>query len=334
MTSSKPSVSIVGAGAIGGWLAGVLDAGGMDVRLLARGATLAAIRTDGLRLRTGGQTQVLRLAAADRPQDLGPADYLVLAVKTQALPDLGAQLAPLVGPHTAVITAMNGLQWWFGDGLPSLCQAPLQAVDPQGALARLYPPSRVIGCVVHATSAAVAPGIVEVIGTDRLIFGEACGEGSPRLDRLVEACRTGGVATQASADIRLDIWRKLWGNMCMNPLSALTGATTGRLLDDPLTRELVRAMMSEMSIIGDQLGLPLGMTPEQRMDVTRRLGDFRTSMQRDAEAGRPMEIEALLGVLVEIAERLAASAPTLRSVYGLVRQLDRSLGARLTDRTS
>ena len=185
-----------------------------------------------------------------------------------------------------------------------------------------------IGCVVHATVAAEAPGAIRVVATDKLLPGRAGrARRRARVERLAEAFRKGGVETEVSPDIRLAIWRKLWGNMCMNPLSALTRASTGALLDDPLTAELIRAMMVEMAAIGGRLGLDLGITPEERMAITRKLGDFKTSMQRDAEAGRRLELDSLLGVLVEMAERLGEPAPNLRAVYGLARRLDRSLGA-------
>ena len=284
-----PSVTIVGVGAIGGWLAGLFDAAGWDVRLLARGASLAAIRERGLRViaPAGADERTVNATVSDHPAELGPSDYLVIALKGHDLPPLAPALAPLIGPDTAVVTAMNGLSWWFTDGLAGpLDGAVLESVDPDGALAAMLPAGRVLGCVVHATAATVAPGVVQVIGADELLFGEPSGALSARVERLAAATRSAGVKTQVSPNIRLAIWRKLWGNMCMNPIGALTRSSTGAILDDPETRELVRAMMSEMTGLGARLGLDLGMTPEDRMAVTRRLGDFKTSMQRDAEAGR------------------------------------------------
>ncbi len=324
--SKRPSAAIVGAGAIGGWLAWLLDRAGWDVRLLARGATLAAIADGGLKVEVGGEGFVVEAPASADPGEVGPVDYVILTLKGPALAGLGARLGPLFGPETAVVTAMNGLQWWFTDGLEGpLDGVALEAVDPGGRLRGLYPVDRVLGCVVHATVTAVAPGAIQVVATDKLILGEPDGAASPRVQRLAGALHAGGVETEVSPDIRRAIWRKLWGNMCMNPLSALTRASTGPLLDDPLTRELIRAMMSEMAALGGRLGLDLGMTPEDRMAVTRRLGDFKTSMQRDAEAGRRLELDSLLGVLVEMAERLDQPAPSLRAVYGLARRLDAAL---------
>jgi 2-dehydropantoate 2-reductase len=318
-----PSAAIVGAGAIGGWLAWLLDRAGWDVRLLARGATLAAIADGGLKVEAGGEAFVVAAPASADPAEIGPVDYVILALKGPALAEIGPRLRPLFGPETAIVTAMNGLQWWFTDGLAGpLDGVALESIDPGGALKVLYPVERAIGCVVHATVAAEAPGAIRVVATDKLILGEPDGRSSERAARLADGFRAAGVETEVSGDIRLAIWRKLWGNMCMNPLSALTRSSTGPLLDDPLTRELIRAMMTEMAGLGARLGLDLGMTPEERMAVTRRLGDFKTSMQRDAEAGRRLELDSLLGVLVEMAERLGEPAPSLRAILGLARRLD------------
>jgi 2-dehydropantoate 2-reductase len=327
---SAPSVTIVGAGAIGGWLAWLLDRAGWDVRLLTRGAALAAIRDHGLRIEAAGETAAVRARVSDDPAELGPSDYLVIALKGQQLPPLAASLGPLLGPQTAVVTAMNGLQWWFTEKLAGpLENSVLERVDPGGALRRLIPVNRVIGAVVHATAEAPEPGRVRLIAADKLIFGEPDGRPSDRLAHLAAACRRADVTVEESANIRLAIWRKLWGNMSLNPVSALTRATTGALLDDPLTRDLVAAMMGEMTALGERLGLPMGMSVEDRMAVTARLGDFKTSMLRDLEAGRPLELAPLLGVLVEMAERLDQPAPHLRAVYALARRLDRSLHAAI-----
>lgn len=321
-----PSVTLVGVGAIGGWLASVLHRAGWRVRLLARGRTLEALRASRLRVETADGACHVSATVSDDANELGRSDYVVLSVKGQQLPQLAPSLAPLLGPDTAVVTAMNGLQWWFTDGLPGpLDGAVLERVDPGGALRNALPVGRVIGTVVHATAAAPERGRVRLIAADKLIFGEPSGGPGERLARLVAACREAGVPVEESANIRLAIWRKLWGNMSLNPVSALTGATTGALLDDPLTRELVASMMSEMAALGDRLGLSMGMSVDDRMAVTRRLGDFKTSMHRDAEAGRPLELDPLLGVLVEMAERLDHPAPHLRAVYALARRLDTSL---------
>jgi 2-dehydropantoate 2-reductase len=184
--------------------------------------------------------------------------------------------------------------------------------------------SRVIGCVVHASAWSPEPGVIEVQGEDRLLFGEPDGSSSPRCIALAKAIPDETVKPVVSDNIRRDIWTKLWGNMTMNPLSVLTGATTADMLDDPGVRELVRAMMLEMQAVGAAIGLPLAMTPEDRMQITRRLGPIKTSMLRDAEAGHALEIDPILGALVEIADRLSEPAPFIRAVHGLLRVRERT----------
>jgi 2-dehydropantoate 2-reductase len=318
-------VVVVGAGAIGGWFASLLASQSWDVRLLARGRTLEAIRTRGLKV---GEA-VYRLTASDDPAELGPADYMVITVKGQDLPALGPSLDPLIGPRTEIVSMMNGVPWWFFDGFEGPLEgAVMQAVDPGGALKAGFPAHRVIGSVVHASACTVESAVVRLVGADKLTFGRPDERPSEAMQALVQACAGAGIRTLASPNIRLDIWAKLWGNMTMNPLSALTRASTGRILDDPETRDLCLAMMREMAGVGEALGLDLGMTPEERMAVTRKLGSFKTSMLQDLEAGRRLELDPLLGVLVEMADRLDRPAPFIRAVYGMARQLDRSIGDR------
>jgi 2-dehydropantoate 2-reductase len=311
---------VVGAGAIGGWIAGLLAEAGWDVSLYARGETLKAVRAQGLRISRGGNEKIYRLAASDRAEDIDAPDYVIVSVKGQSIPDVAPAVAKLLGPETSVVPAINGIPWWFFQppGVP-LSGLEFKSVDPDGAAARAIPPERVIGCVVHASAWMRAPGIIDVQGEDRLAFGEPGGGSSPRCEALAKALAGGTVAPVASPNIRLAIWTKLWGNMCMNPLSVLTGATTGPMLDDPDVHGLIRSMMLEMKGMGGRIGLPLDMTPEDRMAITRKLGDFKTSTLRDAEAGRAIEIEPILGALVEIADHLGEPVSFMRAVLGLVR---------------
>jgi 2-dehydropantoate 2-reductase len=311
---------IVGAGAIGGWIAGLLADAGWDVSLYARGATLEALRARGLVIGRAGKEKAYRLAASDKPEALGICDYVIISVKGQSVPEVAPAIAAMLGPETSVVPAINGIPWWFFQvpGIP-LSGLALASVDPEGAAAHAIPPERVIGCVVHASAWMREPGVVDVQGEDKLIFGEPDGATSPRCEILAKALATSTVTPLVSPDIRLAIWTKLWGNMSMNPLSVLTGTTTGPMLDDSGVRGLVRAMMLEMQGLGTRIGLKLDMTPDDRMAITRKLGDFKTSMLRDAEAGRAIEIEPILGALVEIADRLSEPAPNLRAVLGLLR---------------
>ncbi len=313
-------ICVVGAGAIGGWLAGAFAQAGTEVSLLTRGAALQAIRRDGLRIRRGGEESVYRLDAGDDPAAFPAPDFVVIAVKGHDIPAVAGAVAALCCERTAVLPAINGIPWWFFalPGVP-LAGTRLRSVDADGVASHFIDARRVIGCVVHASAASPAPGIVEIKGEDKLLLGEPGGAQSARVAALCDLLKSTTVNPAASGDIRLDIWTKLWGNMTMNPLSVLTGATTGAMLDDPGARSLIRSMMLEMQAMGARIGLPLAMTPEERMAITRKLGDFKTSMLRDAEAGRPLETGPILGALVEIADLLNEPAPFLRAVLGLMR---------------
>ncbi|MDA8523066.1 2-dehydropantoate 2-reductase [Acidovorax sp. NCPPB 4044] len=321
-------VAIYGAGAIGGWMGMALSRAGARVSFVARGATLQALRSDGLRcIRPDGTLEHARVAAEEDPAALGAQDAVVLAVKAPALPDVAARIAPLLGPQTVVLTAMNGVPWWFLEGCagPARGQA-LQAVDPDGALARAIPAARVVGGVVHASCSLDAPGVVRQHFGNRLILGEATGAPTARLQSIADALARGGIDVERSARIQQDIWFKLWGNLTMNPISALTGATTDRILDDDLVRAFVSDVMREARTIGERLGLPIDQQPEDRHAVTRKLGAFKTSMLQDAEAGKPMEIDALVGAVHELGRLTQTPAPATGALFGLVRLMGRTRG--------
>jgi 2-dehydropantoate 2-reductase len=308
---------------VGGWLAGVLARGGAKVGLVARGATLAAIRCGGLTLIEGERRETFRLAASERAADLGRADAVILAVKTYGFADAIAAAAPALRHGPMLVTAMNGLPWWFLRGMAGpLGGQRLESVDPGGGAAAMLGDVRPVGAVVHVSSRAEAPGVIRVAGVDRLILGEPDGKTSPGTAELARLVAAGGVAAPITADIRLEIWAKLWGNMNMNPVSALTRLTAKPILGDAQLSELVRGMMTEFAELGARIGLKLPMTVGERLVVTRRLGDFRTSMLNDLEAGRPLEVEGLLGVVVEMAEKIGQPVPMSRAVYALARAID------------
>jgi 2-dehydropantoate 2-reductase len=316
-------IVVIGAGAVGGWLAGALSRGGAEVGLVARGATLDAIRAGGLTLVEGGRRETFRLAAAARAADLPRADAVVLAVKTYAFAEAIAAAAPALGHGPMLVTAMNGLPWWFLEGLPGPLQGQrLESVDPGGKAAAMLGKVRPVGAVVHVSSRAEAPGTIRVAGVDRLILGDPDGKTSAGTAELARIAAAGGVAAPVTDDIRLEIWAKLWGNMNMNPVSALTRLTAKPILGDPRLSELVRGMMTEFSELGQRIGLKLPMTVDERLVVTRRLGDFRTSMLNDLEAGRPLEVEGLLGVVVEMADKIGHPVPMSRAVHALARAID------------
>jgi 2-dehydropantoate 2-reductase len=313
------SVAVVGAGAIGAWLADALDRAGWQVSMLARGATLEALRTRGLHVERGGEARTSRPRAGPA-HELGLHDYVFLTVKAQVLSELAPSLAPLLGPATVVISGTNGIPWWFFQGFDGpMADCVLDSVDPGAAQAHTFPRDRVLGSVVHASARVAGPARTQVVAADRLIVGEPGGGQSARLSRLVAGLNAGGINTQITPRIRHDVWAKLWGNMNMNPLSALTRSGTARMLARPEVRELCVRMMEEMQACARPLGLEMSMTPAERIAVTQRLGDFRTSMLADLDAGRSLELDPQLGAVVEIAERLGVDAPFMRSVLGMAK---------------
>lgn len=320
--------TIIGAGAIGGWMAGSLADAGWEVSLLARGATLANLKEYGLRVRRGADEKIYKLPASDKPEDLPRPDYVVIAVKGQSIPEIAPAVAALCGNKTHVVPAVNGIPWWFFQvpGVP-LAGTRLETVDPGGVVSGTIDFARVIGSVVHVSAWTPEPGLVVLNHADKLIFGEPDGSASERCRMLAAAFAGSGAKMIASPHIRRDAWSKLWGNMSMNPLSVLTRSGTAAMAADPDVRGLIVAMMGEMQVLGTKIGLPLSMTPEDRMAVTRKLGDFKTSMLYDAEAGRPLEIGPLLGAVVEVADRLGEPVPFMRAVLGLVRLHASSLAA-------
>ena len=320
-------VCIYGAGAVGGWIGASLAGAGCQVSLLARGATLTALRQHGLRLTRGDRTQIFTVTASDKPQELGVQDLVVLAVKAPAMPDVARQIAPLLGAHTVVLTAMNGVPWWFLQGFGGAQQGKtLQMVDPGGAIHQRIPIGHVIGGVVHASCSLVEPGWVRHHMGERLVIGEPSGEKTPRLAALAELLKRAGLQIDISERIQRDIWFKLWGNMTMNPISAISGATADRALDDPLVREFASAVMLEAREVGARLGLPIDQEPEDRHQVTRKLGALKTSMLQDVEAGKPLELDALLGAVIELAQLTGVPMPHAKALFGLARLRARVLG--------
>ncbi|HMX15523.1 MAG TPA: 2-dehydropantoate 2-reductase [Rhodocyclaceae bacterium] len=320
-------VCIVGAGAIGLVFGARLAATGHQVCALARGATLAALQDKGMRLEADGAvtSQPVRPVADSR--EAGVQDLVVVAVKQPALAAVAPAIPPLLGPGTMVLTAMNGVPWWFFDGLAGpLHGTALDSVDRGGGLRSLIPTARVMGCVVHMSCAAPEPGLSRIGFGNGIIVGEAAGGASPRLEALLAELRAAGFDAKASLSIQHDIWYKLWGNMTMNPISALTGATSDRILDDVLVNDLVVAVMTEAAAVGAAIGCPILQTPAERNAVTRQLGAMRTSMLQDADKGRRLEIDALLAVVHEIAGRVGMPVPHTAGLLGLIRLFARQRG--------
>ncbi len=322
-------ICIVGLGAIGGLFAARLAAAGHEVVALARGATLEAVRRDGLRLiesappgaAAPAAESVHRIVADDDPARLGECDLVVVSVKTTALASVVPAVATLIGSRGSVLSAMNGIPWWFFHGLGAEhASVRLASVDPDGGIARLLPAQRVIGTVTHLSASTPAPGVVRHGFGAKLIVGEpAGGFDTPRCAATIDAFASAGFEVERSARIQQDIWFKLWGNMTMNPVSAITGATGDRILDDDLVRGFLSSCMREASAIGARIGLPIDVDPEGRHAVTRKLGAFRTSMLQDVEAGRPVELDALVASVVEIGRAVGLATPWIDTLFGLSR---------------
>ena len=320
-------VCIYGAGAIGGFIGTRMAATGQcSVSAVARGATLQALREHGWRLRQGGELLQAGAQAVEDPRELGVVDLVVVAVKGPALPEVARHLAPLLGSDTIVLPAMNGVPWWFAQSTPVLGDQPLRSVDPDGAIAAHIPLAQVVGCVVHASTFTPEPGLVEQRMGQGLIIGEPTGGLTPRVQALAELLARAGFDATPSANIRQDIWYKLWGNMTMNPVSALTGASVDRIMADPLVLAFCSAAMQEAADIGARIGCAVTQSPEDRHAVTRKLGRFRTSMQNDVDAGRAIELDALVTVVREIAQRLSMATPNIDALLGLTRLFARVRG--------
>jgi 2-dehydropantoate 2-reductase len=315
-------ICVFGAGAVGGVLAGRLALAGHDVSVVARGAHLTAIRAHGLRVRdaASGRVQVTHPRAEADAARLGAQDYVIVAVKGQNLGEVAAAIGPLLATQGSVVTAMNGVPWWFFDRLPyGGGTLRLESLDPGGAIARAIPTSQVVGCVVHLAASLAEPGLISHNMGARLILGEPGGGNTARTGRIAAALREAGLEAEESPCIEKEFWVKLLGNVSFNPVSALTRATADRMIADPLVKEYMVTVMRECLAVGRAVGVDADIDPEARIDMARKLGVFRTSMLQDLDAGKPLEIDGLLAGTLEIAERAGVAAPFTRSLLGLVR---------------
>jgi 2-dehydropantoate 2-reductase len=313
-------VCIYGAGAIGGWIGVKLAQAGCQVSVVARGATLAALQQHGLRLQQGEQVSAVPVRASADPADLGVQDLVIIAVKTPAMAQVAQSIAPLLGPDTRVLTAMNGVPWWFFDGFGgAYAGTRLQSVDADGSIARAIPSQHIIGCVVHASSSLNSPGFVNNHFGNKLIIGEPSGEKTARVQELAALLEKAGHELTLSDQIQKDSWYKLWGNMTVNPVSAITGATADRVLDDVLVRNFLSTVMLEAREIGARIGIPIDQPPEDRHAVTRKLGAFKPSMLQDVEAGKPVELDALVAVVRELGQLTQVPTPFTDALLGIAR---------------
>lgn len=315
-------ICIFGAGAVGGVMAGWLHKAGHEVSVVARGANLTAIREQGLRIRSfdTGEVASFPVRAESDPAKLGPQDCVIVAVKGQSLPHAARAVGPLSGADTTIMTAMNGVPWWFFDRLRyGEGKLRLQSLDPEGLLSKAMPTGRIVGCVVHFAASTPEPGLVSHNMGRKLILGEPGGRNGARTRAVAEALTQAGFECTQSASIEKDFWVKLLGNVSFNPVSALTLATADKLIGDPEVKDYMVAIMREVLAIGRAVGVDADIDPEARIDMARHLGRFKTSMLQDMEAGKSLEIDGLLAGTLEVARKAGVDAPFTRSLSGLIR---------------
>jgi len=317
-------VCIYGAGAIGGHIGVLLMRAGIDVSVIARGAHLAAIRKNGLKLVMADGERIAKLTATNDPRELGIQDYVIVALKSHQAWEAAAQLKPLLGPQTAVVTAQNGIPWWYFHGFEGqYANLQLQSVDPDGRQWREIGPERAIGCTVYPAAEITEPGVIKHIYGDRYGLGEPDRSMSPRVTELAKAFEAAGLKCKVHPEIRNDIWLKLWGNLCFNPISSLTRATLDVVATDSGTRMVARQMMEEAEIIARRIGVHFRVDIERRINGAASVGAHRTSMLQDLEKGRPIELDALLTVVQEMGRLVAVDTPAIDIVLALTKQMGR-----------
>lgn len=321
-------IAIVGAGAIGGYIGGLLARAGHEISLIARGAHRKAILADGLTVESRGECFTVHPAACvEDPREAGPQDYVILSLKAPAVPDMAEKLLPLFAPETAMVTAMNGIPYWYfhRHGGP-LDGTRLASVDPGDRQWNLIGPHRAIGSVVWIAGVVAAPGTIQHGGGSRLPLGEPDGSRSARVQRLSEALAEAGIEAPVLDNIRQEIWTKLWGNLSYNPVSVLTHGTLEGLSRDVDARRVIGAMMEESRRVGEALGIGFPLSIDQRIAAAEKVGPHKTSMLQDLEAGRAMEIGSLIGVIAELAHRLEIVTPTIDTVLALLKVRARVAG--------
>ena len=312
-------ICVFGAGAIGGLIGARLAMKGeADVSLVARGPHLAAIRANGLTLKQAGETHVVNPKATDDPRELGPQDFIILALKAHGVQSVIGQMLPLIGKDTAILFAQNGLPWWYFHGIGGPLEGTrLESVDPGGEIWNRLGPERAIGSVVWQAAEIEAPGVIAHHYGDRMPIGEPTGEKTERVGKLSALLTSAGIKSPVKPGLRNEIWLKLWGNLSFNPVSVLTQGTLVDLATDAGTHRVVRAMMEEARAVGEAIGVTFAVDVEERIGMAAKVGAHRTSMLQDVDAGRPTELEALLGVVLELAAIVKIGTPSLQLVYDL-----------------
>ena len=320
-------VCVVGAGAIGGYMAVRIAQAGHDVSVIARGPHLAAIRAHGLKLIEADQELVVtNLTATDNIRDLGPQDVVLLALKAHQIEAVVEDLSVLLEPKTVLVTLQNGIPWWYFQKLDSpYAGRVVKTVDPTGVLFNKIDPDRLVGCIAYPAATIAEPGVIQHVEGNRFPIGELDGSESDRVNQVSTLFTEAGFKARVLTDIRSEIWLKLWGNLTFNPISALTHATLVDICQFPLTRALAEAMMTEAQTIGERLGAGFRVPMERRIAGAESVGKHKTSMLQDVEVGKPLEIDGMLGVVVELAEITEVDVPTLRALYACVSLLNKTI---------
>jgi 2-dehydropantoate 2-reductase len=320
-------ICVYGAGAIGGLMAAWLARSGHEVSVVARGAQLEAIRRSGLRVRSNSAVESFKIKADSDPRRLGPQDYVLVTVKAQSLTEVAETITPMLGAETSVVTAMNGVPWWFFDRLRfGNGKERLESLDPGGKLARAMPTERIVGCVIHLAASTPEPGLISHNMGRKLIIGEPGGNNTARTKRVTDALTGAGFEVIVTETIEKEFWVKLLGNVSFNPVSALTVSTADRLIQDRHVKDYMISIMREVLAIGRAVGVDADIDPEARIDMARALGKFKTSMLQDLEAGKSLEIDGLLAGTLEIARKAGVKAPYTESLFGLVKARAQATG--------
>jgi 2-dehydropantoate 2-reductase len=313
-------VCVYGAGAIGGLIGAHLARIGKDVTLIARGAHLAAMRAKGLRVSGASGDFTVNPRVTDDPVEAGRQNFVIVALKAHQVAAIADRMAPLLGPETVVVMAVNGVPWWYFHGIEGpLRDRRLSSVDPDGRQWDLIGPQRVLGCVIYPAAEIVAPGEIRHIENDRLSLGEPDGAKSARARLLSRALIKAGFKSPVKADIRTEIWVKLWGNVAFNPISALTGGTLKAICADPGTRAVARSIMNEAEAVAVKLGITMPIDVESRIDGAAAIGEHKTSMLQDFERKRPIELDAIVGAVAELGDIVGVETPMVDAIYALTR---------------
>ncbi len=317
-------ICVYGAGGVGGVIASKLFTTGEEISIVARGEHLKAIQKNGLKIIDSEKKETIcKIKATDKPETLGEQDFVIVSVKGHDVPSVAKSIKPLLGKNTAVVTVMNGIPWWYFERYDGpLKGAHLKISDPENNLNKLIEPARIIGGIIYISTGITAPGVITYMGGRRLMFGELEGTETLRLKTLISILEKAGMRPIITAKIRNETWLKLWGNISFNPISVLTSLGMKEIVEDEKTKQWAADIMTEMKKVSDSLGIDLGMTVEQRLEEGHKSGSHKTSMLQDFEKGKRMELDGIIGTVIEIANLLKVDVPTIKELYERMKKLE------------